>query len=444
MCCIFTCCGWMIDLFQRLWTFTMSCCISSAVGCAFLTASVSGIALGYNYSLAEYIDLKETNVSVYIKRGVFDDEIADDMEWRRSGHMPIAGHIREDNLMTGSPEEENPQASKSGRRLDDSIFESDDQNKFEGSLMRLTAKAPAFSTTTKPATSDLEMAEIMSKYQLGSVDQLKAIQGLINMRKSGDARDTTAKGAVKTTFGYDERYLPHFPAFPDPMMSGRRIMPSNININVDKADSSLRKAVPEASINEPDKWGRRKAFPGAINDVAYDYLDKSPKYPPPVTPKPGPVRPTKLRASSAIFRPTHTQKVIESSPKMDYAISKEVDRDLEEFKEKLMLDKFENPNLKSDVLKMPKEEFIKAEDDYEADIKGLPVRKKRNVSDIKKYIKPASSESNVVKKDKNIAFSIINNNIFNLASRIAEKSATAQMKTQNARTKSKLLLKLQS
>lgn len=63
-------------------------------------------------------------------------------------------------VMTGAPEEENPQASKSGRRLDDSIFESDDQNKFEGSLMRLTAKAPAFSTTTKPATSDLEMAEV--------------------------------------------------------------------------------------------------------------------------------------------------------------------------------------------------------------------------------------------------------------------------------------------
>lgn len=93
---------------------------------------------------------------------------------------------------------------------------------------------------------------------------------------------------------------------------------------------------------------------------------------------------------------------------------------------------------------MPKEEFIKTEDDYEADIKGLPVRKKRNVSEVKKYIEPASSESNIVKKDKSIAFSIINNNIFKLASRIAVKSATARMKTQNARTKSKLLLKLQS
>lgn len=42
-----------------------------------------------------YIFITETNVSVYLKRGVFDDEIADDMEWRRSGHQPVAGHIGE-------------------------------------------------------------------------------------------------------------------------------------------------------------------------------------------------------------------------------------------------------------------------------------------------------------------------------------------------------------
>lgn len=34
----------------------------------------------------------------------------------------------------------------------------------------------------------------MSKYPLGTIDQLKAIQSLINMRKSADARETTIKG----------------------------------------------------------------------------------------------------------------------------------------------------------------------------------------------------------------------------------------------------------
>lgn len=41
----------------------------------------------------------ETNVSVYLKRGIFDDDIADDFSWRRAGHLPIAGHINEDNCM---------------------------------------------------------------------------------------------------------------------------------------------------------------------------------------------------------------------------------------------------------------------------------------------------------------------------------------------------------
>lgn len=39
----------------------------------------------------------ETNVSVYLKRGIFDDEIADDMDWRRRGHQPVDGHIGENN-----------------------------------------------------------------------------------------------------------------------------------------------------------------------------------------------------------------------------------------------------------------------------------------------------------------------------------------------------------
>lgn len=43
--------------------------------------------------------IPETNVSVYIKRGVFDDEFADDIDWRRSGHMPVGGHIGEQNRM---------------------------------------------------------------------------------------------------------------------------------------------------------------------------------------------------------------------------------------------------------------------------------------------------------------------------------------------------------
>ncbi|XP_060803347.1 uncharacterized protein LOC132902395 [Amyelois transitella] len=187
MCCIFTCFGWMIDLVQRVWTFAMSCCISSAICCVMMTSSLSGIALGYNYSLAEYIDLKETNVSVYLKRGVFDDEIADDVSWRRSGNMPAPG---QNQVTDGGPDiEETP--VRSGRRLDDSVFDSNDHNKFEGSLMKLTGKPLDAPITPTPFTPDLKMAEVQSG-ALNELDRMKALQGLMNMRKYNiDAASTT-------------------------------------------------------------------------------------------------------------------------------------------------------------------------------------------------------------------------------------------------------------
>ncbi|KAG6444486.1 hypothetical protein O3G_MSEX003441 [Manduca sexta] len=367
---------------RRLWTFTMSCCISSAVCCSFVTASMSGIALGYNYSLAEYIDLKETNVSVYIKRGVFDDEIADDMDWRRSGHLPIAGHIGEKNLMTAAPAEDDAAALRSGRRLDDSMFESDDQNKFEGSLMKLTAKVPYATTTTKEVTSDQEMSDIISKYPLGSIDQLKAIQSLINMRKSGDARDTTAKDVPKSsTYGFDERYLPHFPAFPDPMAGGRRRMPENVIVGPPSTPNSARYAVPDNSINEPAKWFYPKLPPEDMNKAMYGDYDKSYTYPPPVTPRAGPLRPPKPTPTVFRARPTQTTKKVETTRRqIDVAVPKSIDRDLDAFKERLTLDKYEGPGVKDEDLRMPKQRPVKTDEDYDEDIKGLPVRRRRHVS----------------------------------------------------------------
>lgn len=49
------------------------------------------------YFIDVIITFSETNVSVFLKRGVFDDEISDEMDWRRSGHMPIGGHVRDHN-----------------------------------------------------------------------------------------------------------------------------------------------------------------------------------------------------------------------------------------------------------------------------------------------------------------------------------------------------------
>lgn len=64
-------------------------------------------------------------------------------------------------VVTGASEDAELANLKSGRRLDDSVFEADDQNKYEGSLMKLTAR-PQVITTNPPAsiTDDVEMGDV--------------------------------------------------------------------------------------------------------------------------------------------------------------------------------------------------------------------------------------------------------------------------------------------
>lgn len=128
--------------------------------------------------------------------------------------------------MTGAPAEEDSTPLRSGRRLDDSVFEADDAHKYEGSLMKLTAKPPYQPTPRPKVTDDLEMDEVRSlfkkmlndfviisvvKFQLnsneisfqavtghaqGSLDQMKAIQSLIDSRRAMGTTGTTASPLV--------------------------------------------------------------------------------------------------------------------------------------------------------------------------------------------------------------------------------------------------------
>ncbi|CAH2096033.1 unnamed protein product [Euphydryas editha] len=372
MCCIFTCCGWMVDLIQRLWTFTMSCCISSAVCCSLITASMSGVALGYNYSLAEYMDLKETNVSVYLKRGVFDDEIADDMEWRRSGHQPVAGHIGENKLLTGSDDAST--TLRSGRRLDDSIYESNDRNNFEGSLMRLTAKAPDPSPS-ESGTPEVPLSEVIKQYP-GSLDQLKAVQSAINMRKAAAAARRTMDKIQKDTFPGGK----NMPQDPRDVNNNRRAMKFDIPPFEDSSTmSSLRQAVPDDTINHPSKWIPPNLIP---KDVRYaDNSDFNPTYPSPVTPKPGPIRPSRPKPP-ARTRPTPTTIVLKVPSRSPEPIfPKSIDEEMDSFKDKIIADKFDTSGLSDDeFLKKMKMGAKKSEEDYEDEIKGVPLRRKRSIS----------------------------------------------------------------
>nr|XP_034832199.1 uncharacterized protein LOC117989009 [Maniola hyperantus] len=376
MCCIFTCCGWVIDLVQRLWTFTMSCCISSAVCCSLLTASMSGVALGYNYSLAEYIDLKETNVSVYLKRGIFDDEIADDMEWRRSGHQPVDGLIREDKLMTGESDEST--SMRSGRRLDDSIYESNDKHNFEGSLMRLTAKPPDRIALIAATRTSVAMEEIVKPFERGSLDQLKAIQSAINMRKAAAADRRTTKESEKVSsdsrrhFGkpLPENALKYdIPPFQD---FAPNAPPFNFNPH--------RQAVPDDQINQSYKWKIAKLPPQEIpKHVRYDdrYKDIL-NLPSPFTPRTGPVRPTKSKQTVRIGPSTPRPPQTPRSPEPN--LPKSIDEEMESFKDKPLIDNYDSLNNKEDdFLNQIKITDKKTDEDYEDEIKGVPLRKKRNI-----------------------------------------------------------------
>ncbi|XP_045498265.1 uncharacterized protein LOC123696236 [Colias croceus] len=369
MCCIFTCCGWMIDLIQRLWTFTMSCCISSAVCCSLVTASMSGIALGYNYSLAEYVDLKETNVSIYLKRGVFDDEIADDIDWRRSGRMPVAGHIGDQNLITGGSEDETT-TLRSGRRLDDSIFQSNDKNNFEGALMKLTAKPPGDTSKSEIVTPELAVADIMSRYPSQPLDQMKAVQSIINMRKAAEA----------------QRRLQERPKPPQTTEeSGRRMLP-RISVEVPPFDepssiNSLRLAVPDQAIHHPSNWKALFRKPDGLTRDDFDAYNEIPTIPSPITPRPGPVRPSRPsrpRPMPTQFRPSLTTATPPMFQNAMTNIRKDIKEEMDAFNEKLLLDKYDEPSLRDDSREKLKKGEKQSEEDYEEDIKGIPIRKKRD------------------------------------------------------------------
>ncbi|XP_023949712.2 uncharacterized protein LOC112054238 [Bicyclus anynana] len=387
MCCIFTCCGWVIDLFQRFWTFTMSCFISSAVCCSFLVACMSGVALGYNYSLAEYIDLKETNVTVYLRRGIFDDEISDDMIWRRSGHMPIDGHVKEDKLITGEPDE--PTSMRSGRRLDDSIFESNDKHNFEGSLMKLMAKPP--DQVNQPTrTTELDIDEIVKPFEKGSLDELKAIQSAINIQKAAAAAGRrTTKKAEEVTINSRRRFENVMPVngrqldFDIPPHEPPQPNGSPFNIN------PLRQDVPDDQINQSYKWRLAKLPPQEVpKHVRFGERNTDLNVPLLVTPRAGPARPTKPKTfmTSSI---TRTSKVPTRSPDTD--LPKSLDEEMESFREKPLLDRFDDLGIKEDdFLRKMKIANKKADEDYEDEIKGIPLRKKRN----NKILASSSSQEN--------------------------------------------------
>ncbi|CAF4932377.1 unnamed protein product [Pieris macdunnoughi] len=372
MCCIFTCCGWMIDLIQRLWTFTMSCCISSAVCCTLVTASMSGVALGYNYSLAEYIDLKETNVSVYLKRGVFDDDIADDMDWRRSGHMPVKGHINDENLITG-PADDEQSSMRAGRRLDDSILNSNDKNSFEGALMKLTAKPPAERESSTHAEIKIHEALGQLPSQHMQIDELKAIQSAINMQKAAEAERRAPQQQISQESG--RRMLPRVSMLP-PFVT----TPSN----------SLRLAVPDQGFHNPNNW-RAAKHQSYIPPDLFDYGERL-TLPTPITAKPTPIRPSRPKPrpqTPSTFKPIPTTK---RTVRVEEAMTKDFDQVLDKIDRNLLLDKFDDPSFRDEeIAHKMKKGPNQSEEDYEDDIKGIPIRRKRNI----RQNKITKSKSNV-------------------------------------------------
>ncbi|KAI8436950.1 hypothetical protein MSG28_010372 [Choristoneura fumiferana] len=338
MCCLFTIFGWLVDSIQRVWVFIMSCCVSSAICCLILTACTSGIALGYNYSLAEYIDLK----------------------------------VRSDSA------DNSAQPIKSARRLDDSIVESDSQNRFENSLLKLTAKPPRIPPTTTTAYKEAaKMEELISNFPPGSLDQMKAMQAVVNARKAGLLPDVKRYQEINknplTTDQYDKKIQ-----FMNDLLSGRKfhidrndiVMPSN----------PIRDAVPRMDLSGWPKGAIPKYTKNMnffdSNDADYEF-GHPPSFPPrPPTPVPSPIRPS---TSPAMQTPKRTDERIgpamsrtppnRETPKAVKAFKE----DLDKYKQRLLINQYDEPSLKADDFPRRKPD----EDDYEEEFKGAPVRRKR-------------------------------------------------------------------
>ncbi|CAG9786848.1 unnamed protein product [Diatraea saccharalis] len=368
--------------------------------------------MGYNYSLAEYIDSKETNVSVFLKRGVFDDELGDDQGFRRAGHLPVSGLIKDSDLVTSDPEDL-AMAERSGRRLDDSVLHSNDKSNFEGSLMKLTAKAPAATEPPPTYKDDEEIVEYVKKFSTDSLDQLKAIQSLMNMRKSGDRRITINYDKTTTL---DPRR--------NNLLMGRRMMiepesPENNHVYIEKAaipyerfnfkENPIRTAVPGSFIGESANWllpnNIEKSYRGTLysNEMYNDFHATTPGYPKPIRYKTGVERPTLPNQGVSKQTPSLQSDNI---PRGEMDARRLDNSELNRVKDKLLMDKAMFPSFKNiDNENLDKQDLDRSEEaDYEEEAKrGIRVRKKRNIHSNEVIIKetiytlPIGTSGNYIK-----------------------------------------------
>ncbi|XP_072948779.1 uncharacterized protein [Epargyreus clarus] len=73
MCYVCNCFSWALDLVQRTITFCLGCCTVCVICLGLVITVMAGIAYGYNYSFAEYINFSKSDVTIYMRRGQFHD-----------------------------------------------------------------------------------------------------------------------------------------------------------------------------------------------------------------------------------------------------------------------------------------------------------------------------------------------------------------------------------
>lgn len=362
MCCMFTYCEWILDLVQRFWTFIMSFCISSAICCMLITASMSGVVLGYNYSLAEYMDLKETNV--LMKRGIFDNEIGDN-NFKRLGDLPVPEQLKEKEEKVRTKPSHESTSLRSRHRLDDSILETADQHQYKGDVMRLKIN-PTHSSTSLLITDAAVMANIKTIYAKDLLDSLKAIKGdsVRNKYIANQHYGGTTIPPMRTFAFNKHEHLYHNAG------SGRRLIP-NIDSRATHTDLA-RLPVTGVSKDSRLNWQApkiSKLLEKAMKDIlAHEEITHLS----PIKLNVGSLRSstTEIPGQEAPFlsRPhafTLFSRATVGSPNIVNKFSNE-----ESFKERFRLDN----EMMSRKRPRPKSEY-----EYGYDIKDLPVRKRRSM-----------------------------------------------------------------
>uniref|UniRef100_A0A2H1W429 SFRICE_011684 n=1 Tax=Spodoptera frugiperda TaxID=7108 RepID=A0A2H1W429_SPOFR len=179
MCYIFSCFAWGIDFVQRLVSFFLSCLLAIAICFGLTVAIVTGIAYGYNYSMAEWLTFTRNDITVYMRRGAFSKFIKPQLNpagnpnppgpFGRSGLRRVGGN--EEELFNGTANDyEDHRPPAESKPLADTWLKTQDTRKYAEILTRYNPNKRA------------EVQNVQNAQDLVPIQSMQQNQQLLNQQ----------------------------------------------------------------------------------------------------------------------------------------------------------------------------------------------------------------------------------------------------------------------